>query len=287
MAMPMVAGTRVGTTNRMRAANSGRPHANGDGSESVENEDDMGLSALETIKGRKRGRTKIFFSVASKDENPGDYVEDEYGEEDHESVNQRLEFRERHQVPDGYDYRGALTRARARAAPACRPLEQSLPESFADRRFLRAHRTAAGTLIYTVFLAFFLYHTLHGRTHAYYFTQYARDVADVDKFMEIDDPIKYRDWLEYRFLPGMHWNGVDRSTGGTPSIIVVGPPRVRAVRAKEVRPLPLPTSAGCAGTYCWPRAGVRWEVEARSLKAGPPNELWPCRRDGRNACCLL
>lgn len=93
----------------------------------------------------------------------------------------------------------------------------------------------AGTIIYTIFLSFFLYHTLTGREHAYYFTQYARDVADVDKFMEIDDVIKYKDWLEYRFLPGMHWNGIDRSTGGTPGILVVGPPRIRAVRAKTVR----------------------------------------------------
>jgi hypothetical protein len=84
-----------------------------------------------------------------------------------------------------------------------------------------------------IFLSFFLYHTLAGRTHAYYFTQYARDVADVDKFMYVDDPVKYRDWLEYRFLPGMHWNSVGRSVGGTPSIILVGPPRIRAIRAKS------------------------------------------------------
>ena len=55
---------------------------------------------------RKRGRTKVYFSNASRDE-VVDYLEDEYGEEDHESVNQRLEFKERHQMPAGYDFRGA------------------------------------------------------------------------------------------------------------------------------------------------------------------------------------
>ena len=84
-----------------------------------------------------------------------------------------------------------------------------------------------------IFLGFFLYHTLAGRSHAFYYTQYARDVTDVDKFMQVDDPVKYRDWLEYRFLPGMHWNSVGRSAGGTPSIILVGPPRIRAIRAKS------------------------------------------------------
>ena len=105
----------------------------------------------------------------------------------------------------------------------------------AGRSRLTRSAAAAGTLIYTIFLSFFLYHTLADRKHAYYFTQYARDVVDVEKFMQIDDPIKYRDWLEYRFLPGMHWKSIDRSTGGTPSIVLVGPPRLRAVRAGKVR----------------------------------------------------
>ena len=91
----------------------------------------------------------------------------------------------------------------------------------------------AGTLVYGIFLGFFLYHTLSSRDQAFYFTQYAREISDVDKFMQIDDAVKYRDWLEYRFLPGMHWNSVNRSVGGTPSVFLVGPPRVRAVRAKS------------------------------------------------------
>ena len=59
--------------------------------------------------GRSRGRTKIFFPNASKDDHV-EYAADEYGDEDHESVKQRLEFRERHQMPVGYDFKGALRR---------------------------------------------------------------------------------------------------------------------------------------------------------------------------------
>ena len=145
-----------------------------------------------------------------------DYMEDEYGDEDHESINQHLEFRVRHQVPPAYDWGGA------RASP---PPPPPLPQL--------TRWPGAGTLVYGIFLGFFLYHTLSSRDQAFYFTQYAREISDVDKFMQIDDAVKYRDWLEYRFLPGMHWNSVNRSVGGTPSVFLVGPPRVRAVRAKS------------------------------------------------------
>lgn len=114
-------------------------------------------------------------------------------DEDHESADQELEFRERHLMPLSYDWHG--------------------------------------TIVYAIFLCFFLYQTTADRSHGYYFTQYARDTADVDAFMKIDDAIKYQDWLEYRFFPGMHWNTINRSVGGTASIFVVGPPRIRAVRA--------------------------------------------------------
>lgn len=144
--------------------------------------------------------------------------------------------------------------------------------------------------MYMIFLSFFLYHTLAGRTHAFYYTQYARDVVDVDKFMLIDDPVKYRDWLEYRFLPGMHWNGIDRSAGGTPGIVLVGPPRVRAVRAKTVR------SSHAQHSAVPPRfgsepfllcAGVRRGVEAHPSRGEPPVKLRPRRGNGSHACALL
>ena len=56
--------------------------------------------------GRKRGSTSVFFSQVG-DEVQEKMEENEYGEVDHESVKQRLEFRERHQTPAGYDFKGA------------------------------------------------------------------------------------------------------------------------------------------------------------------------------------
>lgn len=75
--------------------------------------------------GRNRGRTAIFFGKADNTAAPLDYVEDEYGEEDHESVNQRLEFRERHQMPVGYDYKGARACPPAELLPAPAALDRA------------------------------------------------------------------------------------------------------------------------------------------------------------------
>ena len=46
-------------------------------------------------------------------------------------------------------------------------------------------------------------HTLRDRGHAFYFTEYARQIGDVDHFMQIDDGLKYQDWLETAFFPNI------------------------------------------------------------------------------------
>ena len=43
-----------------------------------------------------------------------------------------------------------------------------------------------------VFLGFFLFFTLEGRSHAYFFAQYARDTCGVDECLRIADAINYQ-----------------------------------------------------------------------------------------------
>ena len=150
-----------------------------------------------------------------REEAGADDDEYEFVDGDLECVHTPLEFRDRHERPASYDWQG--------------------------------------TLVYLVFIGLFLYLTLEGRSHGYFFTKCAfaavlplqrcspadsrglradaRDVVDVDKFMKIDNSVTYREWLECRFFPGMHWNSVDRPAGGAASIVLVGPPRIRVVRA--------------------------------------------------------
>ena len=141
---------------------------------------------------------RLFAAPPPEDDDDG---ADQYEDVDRECAGVELEYRERHLLEAGYNWRG--------------------------------------TVVYAMFIGLFLVQTLADRNHAYYFTQYARDVVDVAKFMDIDSSVTYVDWLEYRFFPGMHYNSVNRSTGGAASIMLVGPPRIRAIRAR-------PTPAGAA-----------------------------------------
>ena len=65
---------------------------------------------------------------------------------------------------------------------------------FAERHIPDEGAERCSFMVYVLFLALFMFHTVHGRPHAYHFAQYARDVGDVDDFMEIDDIIDYKDW---------------------------------------------------------------------------------------------
>ena len=86
-------------------------------------------------------------------------------------------------------------------------------------------------LNYAAFLICFLFFTTAARTDSYYFGQYVRESAGVQEFMKIKGGLEYRDWLEYHFLPGMHYNSYNRSYNGAAGIFLVGPPRLRAVRS--------------------------------------------------------
>ena len=89
-----------------------------------------------------------------------------------------------------------------------------------------------GFIYYFFLLSFFLYYTLGGRDYAFYYTEYAREIADIEHFMKIDSSLKYQDWLETAFIPNLHYNSVNRTYAGAPGIVLIGPPRVRALRAK-------------------------------------------------------
>jgi hypothetical protein len=89
-----------------------------------------------------------------------------------------------------------------------------------------------GFIYYLLLLSFFMYHTLGGRDYAFYYTEYAREIGDVEHFMKIDSSLKYQDWLETAFFPNIHYNSVNRSYAGAPGITLIGPPRIRTVRAK-------------------------------------------------------
>lgn len=86
--------------------------------------------------------------------------------------------------------------------------EEDDPEHmFEDLEFAKRHLADEGAkwntfVVYAAFLGTFLYHSVYDRSHAFHFAQYARDVGDVDDFMEIDDLVDYRDWLEHRFSLG-------------------------------------------------------------------------------------
>ena len=102
---------------------------------------------------------------------------------------------------------------------------------FRERHVLPPQLEWLGACLYGVLLLLFAYHTLVPRNQAFYFTQYARKIADLDHFMRIDDASKYQDWLESSFFPELYKNSVGRSAGGFAGITLVGPPRIRTVRA--------------------------------------------------------
>ena len=117
----MPGAARMGAARNMRT-NAARKAGDPD------DDDGHGSKLATKPRGRTRGRTAVFFSNVNKNDADIEYLEDEYGEEDHESVNQRLEFRERHQMPAGYDFRGALSPHASRAARcACTLLRPRAP----------------------------------------------------------------------------------------------------------------------------------------------------------------
>jgi hypothetical protein len=79
----------------------------------------------------------------------------------------------------------ARTATRASAAGSCRRVG-------GRRHTPQLHFDFFGFARMVVFLGFFLFFTLEGRSHAYFFAQYARDTCGVDEFMRIDDAINYQ-----------------------------------------------------------------------------------------------
>lgn len=65
--------------------------------------------------------------------------------------------------------------------------------------------------------------------------KFARDSVGVDDFLEIDNTVKYGEWLEYHFFYGLGNISyrADSVTNGT--IVMVGPPRVRQVSVQCAR----------------------------------------------------